>query len=171
MVRLSRSHLTDIFHVYKFEVGCKEPTHYSKRVGHEVPSGVAVLCECMGGYREGEIHHMGLSVPFTYHLALLCAKVVKKRIKLKWFQDSLADFEAGLELTITIAERGQTQHCSCSKPLKLKCKRQKLSKLILRGIMPAEWNFHSIYLDFANTHWQTSIRRMVPTPPHINCVT
>ena len=27
----------------------KEPTHYSKRAGHEVPSVVAVLCECMGG--------------------------------------------------------------------------------------------------------------------------
>ena len=27
----------------------KEPTHYSKRV---VPDVVAVLCECMGGYRE-----------------------------------------------------------------------------------------------------------------------
>ena len=29
----------------------KEPAHYSKRVGHEVPGDVAVLCECMGGFR------------------------------------------------------------------------------------------------------------------------
>ena len=28
----------------------KEPAHYSRRVGHEVPGVVAVLCECMGGY-------------------------------------------------------------------------------------------------------------------------
>ena len=27
----------------------KEPTRYSRRVGHEVPGVVAVLCECMGG--------------------------------------------------------------------------------------------------------------------------
>jgi len=52
----------------------KEPTHYSKRVGHEVPGVVAVLCQCMGGYREGDMPRMG-RVPF--------AKVVKKRIKLK----------------------------------------------------------------------------------------
>ena len=44
----------------------KEPTQ------HEVPGVVAVLCECMGGYREGDMPCMGLSVPFTYHLELLC---------------------------------------------------------------------------------------------------
>ena len=27
----------------------KEPTHYSKRVGHEVPSVVTVLCESIAG--------------------------------------------------------------------------------------------------------------------------
>ena len=27
----------------------KEPTHYSKRVGHEVPGVVAVLCESLAG--------------------------------------------------------------------------------------------------------------------------
>ena len=27
----------------------KEPTHYSKRVGHEVPGVVAVLCESIAG--------------------------------------------------------------------------------------------------------------------------
>ena len=30
----------------------KEPTHYSKRVGHEVPGVVAVLCEGMVGVGE-----------------------------------------------------------------------------------------------------------------------
>ena len=30
----------------------KEPTHFSRKVGHEVPSFVAVIPECMGGYRE-----------------------------------------------------------------------------------------------------------------------
>ena len=32
----------------------KEPTHYSKRVGYEVPGVVAVLCECLG--RVGEVN-------------------------------------------------------------------------------------------------------------------
>ena len=27
----------------------KEPTHYSKRVGHEVPGAVAVVCESTAG--------------------------------------------------------------------------------------------------------------------------
>ena len=35
----------------------KEPTHYSKRVRHEVPGVVAVLCE---GVSEGDIPRMGL---------------------------------------------------------------------------------------------------------------
>ena len=30
----------------------KEPTHYTKRVGHEVPGVVAVLCKGMGGVGE-----------------------------------------------------------------------------------------------------------------------
>ena len=30
----------------------REPTHYSKRVGQEVPGAVAVLCEGMGGVGE-----------------------------------------------------------------------------------------------------------------------
>ena len=41
--------VSQIPHVYKFNVG-REPTHYSKRVGHEVPDVVAILCECMGGF-------------------------------------------------------------------------------------------------------------------------
>ena len=51
----------------------KEPTHYLKRAGHEVPSVVAVLCESMGGYREGDMPRMGLSVPFT------CVQTLQKR--------------------------------------------------------------------------------------------
>jgi len=39
----------------------KEPKHYSKRAGNNVPGVVAVLCECMGGYREGDMPRMGLS--------------------------------------------------------------------------------------------------------------
>ena len=30
----------------------KEPTHYSRRIGREVPGVVAVLCESMGGLKE-----------------------------------------------------------------------------------------------------------------------
>ena len=56
----------------------KEPTHYSKRAGHEVPGVVAVLCECMGGYREGDMHRMGLSDPLAYHLALRCKSCKNK---------------------------------------------------------------------------------------------
>ena len=54
----------------------EESTHYSQRAGHEVPGVVAVLCKCMGGYREGDMPHMGLRVPFPYHLALLCKTVL-----------------------------------------------------------------------------------------------
>ena len=56
----------------------KEPTHYSKRAGHEVPGVVAVLFECMGGYREGDMPRMGLSDPFAYHLALRCKSCKNK---------------------------------------------------------------------------------------------
>ena len=37
----------------------KEPTHYSKRVGNEVPGVVAVLCECMGGFEFGNLPSKG----------------------------------------------------------------------------------------------------------------
>ena len=57
----------------------KEPVHYSNRVGHEVPGVVAVLYECMGGYREGDMPRMGLSVPFAYHLALRCKSCREKK--------------------------------------------------------------------------------------------
>ena len=57
----------------------KEPTYYSNRVGHEVSGVVAVLCECMGGYREGDMPRIGRNAPFAYHLALLCKSCRKKR--------------------------------------------------------------------------------------------
>ena len=37
----------------------KEPTHYSERVGHEVPGVVAVLCECMGEFGLGNLPTKG----------------------------------------------------------------------------------------------------------------
>ena len=39
--------------------GVKGPTHYSKRVGHEVPGVVAVPCECMGGFGLGNLPSKG----------------------------------------------------------------------------------------------------------------
>ena len=58
----------------------KEPTHYSKRAGHEVPGVVAVLCESlgMGGYREGDMPRMRLSVPFAYHPCTSVQKLKKQ---------------------------------------------------------------------------------------------
>ena len=56
----------------------KEPTHYSKRVGHEVPGVVAVFCECMGRY--GEVIYLAWDiVSFVYHLALL-SKTGQKQV-------------------------------------------------------------------------------------------
>ena len=53
--------LSEPFHVYKFNVEhYRTHTLFEKRVGHEVPGVVAVLCGCMGGYREGDIPCMGL---------------------------------------------------------------------------------------------------------------
>ena len=60
----------------------KEPTHYLKTAGHEVPSVVPVLCECKGGYKEGDMPRMGLSDPFAYDLALRC-KSCKNKNKIK----------------------------------------------------------------------------------------
>ena len=48
-----RSRLANTFHVLISSMwDVKEPTHYSKRVGHEVPGVVAVLCKGMGGVGE-----------------------------------------------------------------------------------------------------------------------
>ena len=57
----------------------KEPTHYSKRAGHEVPSVMAVLCECMSGCREGDMPCMGLSVSHSHITLHFCANVVEKK--------------------------------------------------------------------------------------------
>ena len=55
----------------------KEPTHYSKRVGHEIPGVVTVLCECVGGYREGDC--LAWDLVSRSHITLhFGAKVVKK---------------------------------------------------------------------------------------------
>ena len=59
----------------------KEPAHYSKRAGHEVPGVVAVLCKCMGGYREGDMPRMGLKVRLHDR-----EKMARIRQKLKRFQ-------------------------------------------------------------------------------------
>ena len=59
----------------------KEPTHYSKRVEYEVPGVVAVLCECMGGCRDGDMPRMGLNVPLAYHLVLLRKSCLNKNKK------------------------------------------------------------------------------------------
>ena len=54
----------------------KGPTHYSKRVGHEVHGLLAVVCEWVS---EGDVPRMGLTFPFVYyHLALLCKSCRKK---------------------------------------------------------------------------------------------
>ena len=56
-----------------------EPTHYSKRVGHEVPGVEAVLCECMGGYREGDMSRMGRTkCPFRISPCISVQKLFKK---------------------------------------------------------------------------------------------
>ena len=81
-----RSRLTDTFHVYICSLwDVKEPTHYSKRAGHEVPGVVAVLCESlgMGGYREGDMPRMGLSIPFAYHPCTSVQKLKKTKTKTK----------------------------------------------------------------------------------------
>ena len=49
----------------------KNPHTIRKRVGHEVPGVVAVLCACMGGYRE--VTYLARDrVLFVHHLAILC---------------------------------------------------------------------------------------------------
>ena len=51
------------------------------RAGHEVPRVVAVLSESlgMGGYREGDMPRMGLSVPFAYHPCTSVQKLKKQK--------------------------------------------------------------------------------------------
>ena len=63
----------------------KKPTHYTKRVGREVPGVVAVLCELVS---EGDIPWLGLRVPFVYHPAFLCKKLWKKEKRETWTSGS-----------------------------------------------------------------------------------
>ena len=70
----------------------KEPTHNSKKAGHEVSGAVAVLCESMGGYREGDMPRMGLNVPFAYYLALLCKRCRKEKLIIKYPEKRLEYF-------------------------------------------------------------------------------
>ena len=44
-----RPRLANTFRVISSTWDVKEPTHYSQRVGHEVPGVVAVLCESIAG--------------------------------------------------------------------------------------------------------------------------
>ena len=55
----------------------KEPTHYARRVGHEVPDVVAVLCECLGGYKE--VIHLTWDVESWLYMTLHFAKLDKNR--------------------------------------------------------------------------------------------
>ena len=74
----------------------KEPKHYSKRAGPDVPGVVAFLCEYMGAYGEGDMPRMGLSVPFAYHLALRC-KSCKNKNKTKKLTDRSPDLNTQLQ--------------------------------------------------------------------------
>ena len=57
----------------------KEPTNYSKRVGHEVPSVVAVLCECLGGYRE--VNYLAWNIESRLYITLhSCANAGQKNV-------------------------------------------------------------------------------------------
>ena len=56
---------------------------YVKHEGMKFPVlWLSFVSECIGRYREGDMPHMGLSVHFTYHLALWC-KSCKNKNKLK----------------------------------------------------------------------------------------
>ena len=70
----------------------KEPTHHSKRAGHEVSGVAVVLYECMGGYREGDMPRRGHSVPFESHLALLCKSCIKEKLIIRYPGKSLKYF-------------------------------------------------------------------------------
>ena len=55
----------------------KEPTHYSRRVGHEVPDVAAVLCECMGRYRE--VIYLAWDIKSNSYITLHLCKTGKKK--------------------------------------------------------------------------------------------
>jgi len=54
----------------------KEPTHYSRRVGREVPDVAAVLCECMGKYRE--VIYLAWDIKSNSYITLHLCKTGKK---------------------------------------------------------------------------------------------
>ena len=51
----------------------KEPTHHSKRVGHEVPGVVVVLCERKRGYRVGRVVYPVGDLVSNYKITCLWA--------------------------------------------------------------------------------------------------
>ena len=72
----------------------KEPTHYSKRVGHEVPGVVAVLCESIAG------PHQLIAAKKKLNLLNQIKERKGKERKvaadgLKSFSDTRRSFEAG----------------------------------------------------------------------------
>ena len=44
----------------------KEPTHYSRKEGDEIPGVVAVLCECVLSSRSGRLGVMSLKMLVLY---------------------------------------------------------------------------------------------------------
>ena len=55
----------------------KVPTRYSKRVGHEFPGVVAVLCECMGRYSEGDNLYLVWDLESSLYSISPCTSVQK----------------------------------------------------------------------------------------------
>ena len=57
----------------------------------------------MGGYREGDMPRMGLSVPFTYHLALVCKRCRKeKSLRSGNIRSKLTEFVVSLDRIVTV---------------------------------------------------------------------
>ena len=54
----------------------KEPTNYSRRVGHEVSDVATVLCECMGKYRE--VIYLAWDIESNSYITLHLCKTGKK---------------------------------------------------------------------------------------------
>ena len=55
----------------------KEPANYSRRVGQEVPDVAAVLCECMGKYRE--VIYLAWDIESNSYINLHLRKTEKKK--------------------------------------------------------------------------------------------
>lgn len=54
----------------------KQPTHYLKREGHEVPSMWLSFVSVWAGMGKGDVPRKGVRVPFVHQLALLCKSCV-----------------------------------------------------------------------------------------------